>query len=581
MILTNKEHKSTMLTKFRVEEKVIINKRVRSGADVLRLNLQTLETKMSLLIQSYDRVIQKIPESREEMIAYLTKLIQEIHKIQQGNNKKVTSDYINKVNALQFNLSKKLNQLNSNLTHKSTYFNPHQPYFEYGKFLQSGIKIYINIIDGYNLWLQPDELYPIIKNKHTLLHHVFMAVLARYTLSKNKCEFKFIYGTSLRNIKLSLPKSYENPSYYNVIGLGLLSYLALSHLKLELAAKYFTLAVRMAQALKCDEELQEETIILNEEQKKEMEKRSGLWKALSLTYLVMTTIIPDLNLMNFQPKYFELDRKKQDELVYYQKNQEDQSKGLRKEQFFSSKKGNVLTQYFIKINQYVYQVKGRYSGLELNLISCEELRLPKGEFEIVLKDLLNIEKESEDNIKGRDEVDDNLYFKLILQIQFIQLCYPNLIIYPKLVFFNRKENQLLFEKCLNFISYFCKLYFDNNTREKVVQFQIIDDNHYSVSNTSPQFLECFPVIFTLLNIISQAWMNHLNDDISFNNITQQMIIKSKKKVEFLLNLVFTNYQQNKQKQKDCFVCLKKIKASLYRFPLSEGFLKKINNYLNI
>lgn len=495
--------------------------------------------------------------------------------------------YFNEI--LIWNQSLNLPQ-NNNITATTTFT---QPALHYNEFLESGLDVFINVIDVYQLWLEPSDITPLLKSSQPgLLSFTFIALLARYTIPKTSSLYPIIYKNSLSNAKRSLPTAYSNPSINNVIALGLLACISMSHFKINLTIRYFGAAVRMAQSLGLDK--LEDDKLSNDFSSKEEEraefKRKGirLWEALSFTYMILSVSMPNLPSFNFAPKPFNLITlnrgNKPLEITYSNIG----STTLERKGFFTSDSFMKLTEVFMGISCHIQKVKLDYSNIEVSKIPPQSLRLPLFEFSKSITTLLSTQGQysSEGSIQSNSSheqafsKDDitikettaiigelesfNIRQMSITEALFIYLYYPNILVYPQPVELTKDEEMILFKGANIITNCYFRIYQYETTIPQPNKSQE-QPSSYEVHYKSLQYLQCLCPLYVYFNLLHKLSLSPNN---SYYLSFMETSIKNSKTL--LRVLIDSSKSLEKEKSTYAKTALGQLIISWNRFVLPEN-----------
>lgn len=476
-----------------------------------------------------------------------------------------------------------------------------QPQFHYNQFLESGLNIFINVIDVYQLWLEPKDMVPLLKQSEPeALSYTLIATLARYTISRESSLYKTVYRNSLKNAKKSLPKAYSQPSLNNIVALGLITYLYMSHFKFELTIRYFGASIKMAQTLGLDK-IEDEDIInsLDPEVKEFKRKGQRLWNALSLTYMVLSTISPDLPSFNFVPKPFTLTQPSRANFTVKYSNISG-TDYLKREEFFTTDIGQKLTEVFMMITCHVQQIKANYSQQELANIPSVDLRLPLNEFNKAITTLLSIQDYcyTEDGIPAENSPEHtrchnspetviaphevcsfNIRQRVIFEALYIYLYYPNILAYPQPVDTTRDEERLLYRSANHLTQHFIYLYqeqcqADPELKALTVEISKQQSNTYQVNYESPHYLQCLCAVYVYFNLLHK--LNMFPKDTLYQGFKALAMTNS---LAMIKVLVLASQLCVKKDFSDAYSTLQQIQKSYKRFGLPEMFAMEVEALL--
>ncbi|KAI9295125.1 hypothetical protein K502DRAFT_330139 [Neoconidiobolus thromboides FSU 785] len=435
----------------------------------------------------------------------------------------------------------------------------------YGKFLQNGNQFFFTHIDPYELWFQPnDNPLFVTTQQSNLLSYVYLAVIARFTLTHGTSAHTQIYGQSLKQIRILLSKAYDTPSYDTIVSLNLLSFLSLSHYNFILAKRYLLSSIRMAQCLRFDMNEQEFGELSESEiHYKEIKRGRRLWVTLHLSYLIISSAIKEIPTIKFNTidpyQFFKIN----------QKTQKDDEKGelCIKE----------LNEVHIKLQAKIEKVKQNSGFNESDKINNQELRLSNKESKYCLVKLSRLKKkyEIQGNNKEEENIEFNIYMNISIELTTITLYYPSLLIIPQPALFSIKEFELLYELSNQAVYYFLnrkqynktkqQFVTQSNTKESNKQLNLKHQIHFQLPYYH-QLIYCF---FVFINILH---FDELNIDININKLIVQ---HSKLQAIVIYNeLIKITKNESKNEKIDAEKGLERIKKYLDLFCLDNKFKQK-------
>ncbi|KAI9293369.1 hypothetical protein K502DRAFT_366789 [Neoconidiobolus thromboides FSU 785] len=543
--------------------------KIRSQADAFRIRLDNLE----ILINNSKSILQcsnkDIKGLTYEYIRWINVILKELNE----NNIKCI-EYETEILAYEY-------KIKSAILNFHKYYDSNERYFtidnkiiinigqKYGTFLEQGREVFVKVIDPYKLWFENLNEYVDLNRKPDLLSCAYLAMLARFTLSRKGSLYKYIYGSCLRKIKQLLPLAYSSPTYSDIVALGLLTYVSLTHFNYAKAKLYYTSAIRMAECLNynnCDNQFANSS---------DFEKGTKLWKTLYVNYLILCSTIPDFPLIRFDIQvlspFIQNSRKVNNfdfkSLV---------KKGLVGEWLQTTVVKNI-GEVNMKIANHVYKLKLKYNEKDYSKIPVEELKLSSDDFSFCLVSILNLNQTYQFDGDREDNHGSNLhyYFYIIQQTNFISLYYPSVLIYPKPIIFPRHEIELLFE-ISNKIS---ESFLDKDIYLNVVKNTSFikltprgDEIQYHANYELPYLSQIIYSIYFYFNILHFKDNNYLELYNESENICLKMIEK--------LNLLQT--YNSKRVSSQARFALDSIKSALDHYELPSHLATTFNqlSYFN-
>ncbi|KAI9297019.1 hypothetical protein K502DRAFT_363686 [Neoconidiobolus thromboides FSU 785] len=555
----------------------VSKRRIRSKQDVARSRMDQLNG----IIQNYFAFIKNIndPEVRKISYDYLSWVNEQLkHQREEKDideNERETIRIGTFKRELGLSFKKHLNDTVFSIPNANYHFA--SGLFDFGKFLETGTFIFTVIIDPYNLWLGHDTILQITrKDNNELLTYVFFAFLARFTLRWDTENYKVIYSNSLKNIRLLLPNAYSKPTYNNIVALGLMSYLALSHANFHLVERYFFSSVRLAQMLGYDTE--NSCVIANTKPTEYLDPQvyrgKNLWNALYVGYLSYSAIMLD-----FPVYHFEIDTAKLApylESINFKYKEVDQKKQLKKESKIVARQFDffdIITNVNLTIVKHALKVKSEKQN-ELALMPNDNLRLPSIEFNHYFNKLMNLNTELDQIISNADNTQCtvNKLLKILTNGTIIVLCYPLALIYPKPIEFKMKEMELLYNITNTLFDIIFQPESHNNLTGilnmiyevlKIIEKFEVNQDMFSCSQFS-----C--LIYIYFNIIHQATINEF--DMFYRSKMEHSMTKTLVILD-ALNLLAKN--SKKKIRNDAILNLRRISKALNNFVLPTEFIDSI------
>ncbi|KAI9292741.1 hypothetical protein K502DRAFT_332099 [Neoconidiobolus thromboides FSU 785] len=557
--------------------KLMVKRRIRSNHDRMKEQMQ----KLAITINNHINFIGTINDAQLHRVSY-EYLSWVKHRLIKSREKKEHNqlneiEAINRMEVFKTEMDHYLKIYfitNSPIiTNRETNFIPNL--FDFGRFLETGLKVMPGLLDPCNLWLGKDTLLQVTKkNREELLTYVYFALLARFTLSKNSQSYKLIYSNSLKNIRLLLPEAYSTPTHNNIIAISLLSHLALSHSNFGLVERYFFSAVRMAEILGYN--LEEERLGSIDNLIFHSKRGKNLWNTLYLSYIAYSATILDFPVYHFQIDSINLTPYLNTEHCEFLEIGQNEvgKKSSKHAEFFNSLVAVNLANLRHSLN-----IKSENQTI-ITLIENEELKLPLSEFNSYCTTLMNcnMELNSNDIVDKNTQLNVYRFFKVLIDTTIISLYYPVILLAPKPVDFLEEESRLLYN--LANTSFEIMFQLDNNENTTTFITNLISEVSVLVAGlemnqnifSCSQF--CY-LIYVYWNIISNA---SNNDKKSFD---VDKVNKSKERGLIVLKAVKElAVEGRKTLRSDAKLNLKQVDRALDRFQLPPEYIKKVKEIMN-
>ncbi|KAI9295315.1 hypothetical protein K502DRAFT_349126 [Neoconidiobolus thromboides FSU 785] len=495
-----------------------------------------------------------------------------------------------------------------------------QPTTGYGTFLQNGTTIYLKYIDLYKMWYTCEEVNALLINsKPGMPSYAFLALLAYFTGSNNSTLTQWIYKNNLKKAKEGLAEVYANPSFNGVISLLFLCFISVYIPDPVGSARYFSSAVRMAQALGYDkivEEMEEsdKKRLRHDKEKQEAnkiesEKRGRivkLWNSLSLVYYSFLTMFPNMLSLgaNFKPMGIELPDVNNNSQMHktYELN------SLEMDTIFLSKNNEkvyiekTVTESLTEVVSHIQKVKLSYSRLnKIHEISDCELQLPKEKFNTVLTSLtsqlmynpslfetvkkMELKKQIESKKTIQHYYESNIFnyhLNAYTHLVLIYLYYPSVLVFPKPKRFPINEALILY-KSAQFVAEFFLTIKQNNiqqknksqTTSKSNYNELAINNEFHFNYKAPYYTSTMYVVYVYLSFISEErWLLS-------QGFGKKLIVEAKAYVLKLLKMLKATCDSKlKSERLDSKSTIQFVKENLRNFEIEDTLLLSINEIIS-
>ncbi|KAI9295324.1 hypothetical protein K502DRAFT_349133 [Neoconidiobolus thromboides FSU 785] len=495
-----------------------------------------------------------------------------------------------------------------------------QPATGYGTFLENGVTIYLKYINLHQVWYTHKEVNILLTNNTPdLCSHGFMALLAYFSRSKNNMLAHHIYEINFKKAKEGLIRAYANPSFSNVVGILFMCFISAHISDSASVTKYFSLVIRMAQALgynKSASEMVEEykrNLVYSkrpEEIKiefKRKERGMRLWESLSFIYYSYLSIYPNMPNLNVNFKLMETNLLKSVENGL-QANDTSSPSGSQIDGAFSSSElekiygEKIVTEASAEIVAHIQKIKLNYLRKDvIDKIPQHELELTKERFSIVLTNLtsqLVYNPSLYDKVKKIDSKKQTKKAKIIqkyyefntfnyhlnsfVHLTLIYLYYPSVLVFPKPKRFTINE-AILLNKSAQSIAEFYLIIKQNNIQQShgrncgafaCARSELASANGFYLNFEGPFYTPIMHVVYVYLAFISKEnWL-------LAQKLRQRFIIKAKCYVLRLLRLLKAVLDsESKSERLESLNTIQFIKKNLGNYMVDKMFLKSINSII--